>query len=153
MRGAVISCALMSGLSTLMLGCSVDRVEKSSMASKSIELVKRTPPRPTTVLANPLTAEQQAAIKDTLAPCWNFDPSLANAKTLIVNVRLYLKPDGSVFQTELVEPSSVKSSPEYQAAAVAALRAPMNPACSKFPLTSDREFSLIVSFDPKDMGQ
>ncbi len=151
MRGAVISCALVSGFSTLLLGCSVDRAEKPSIASESIELVKRTPPRPTTVLANPLTAEQQAAIKDTLAPCWSFPPD--SGKTKPIEVRLRLKPDGTVVSADAVNLSEINQSPEQQAAIVAALRTPLNPHCNKFPVTSDREFSLIVSFDPKDMGQ
>ncbi len=108
---------------------------------------------PVTPLEAPITAEQNRAVHRTLAPCWAFDPGMMDAKNLAVDVRVYLKPEGAVFRTELVEPSLISRSPQYRAAAMSALRAPMNPACNKLPLRSDREFSLIISFDPKDMGQ
>ena len=153
MKAVMITYALISSLSIFVIGCSTEQAEKPPAASKFVEADKKPPSRPSTVLANPITATQQTATKETLAPCWNFDPGLANAKNLKIDVRVFLKPDGSVVRTELVDPSIVKLSPQHRAAAMSALRAPMNPACNKFPLTSDREFSLIISFDPKDMGQ
>ncbi len=149
----MIAYVLVAGLSLFLVGCSTEHAEKPSVASNSVVIDKKVPSRPSTVLANPMTADQQTATKATLAPCWNFDPGLANAKNLRIDLRVFLKPDGSVLRTELVDPSIVKLSPQHRAAAMSALRAPMNPACNKFPLTSDREFSLIVIFDPKDMGQ
>lgn len=95
----------------------------------------------------------EKAIADRVKPCWNFNPSASSADDNRVEVRLYLKPDGTVLRSELADLALVKRSPEGRAAVEAALRASVHPACNK-PLPQPITYKeIILVFDPKDMGQ
>jgi hypothetical protein len=95
----------------------------------------------------------EKAIADRIKPCWNFNPSASSVNDSRVDVRLYLRPDGTVLRSELADPALVKRSPEGRAAVEAALRASVNPTCNT-PLPRPITYKeIILVFDPKDMGQ
>ena len=90
------------------------------------------------------------SVHATLAPCWAFPPS--SGKIPPIEVRLFLKPDGTVIRSELVNPAIVNQSPEVRAAALAALRTPMNPACNKLSIPQGAYESIVIVFDQGEMG-
>jgi hypothetical protein len=92
---------------------------------------------------------QRNALANTIRPCWNFDPRTAEK----VTVRVFLKPDGTVVRAEPDDLTIIDHSPQHKAALLTAYRALMNPQCNKLPITAERETSLVITFDPKDMGQ
>lgn len=84
-------------------------------------------------------------IAQAVKPCWNFDPRAAIEP---IEVRVFVAPDGRAKSVELVDPSQATKSPEMRAAATAALRAFMNPACNKLPVDGVKSPSFVVQFDP-----
>jgi hypothetical protein len=88
-------------------------------------------------------------VRATLAPCWAFP--LSSGKIPPIEVRLFLKPDGTVIRSELINPAILEQSPEVRAAAVAALRTPMNPACNKLPIPLGAYKSIVIVFDQGGM--
>lgn len=84
-------------------------------------------------------------IAQALKPCWNVDP---RAATDPIEVRVFVAADGRAKSVELVDPSQAAKSPEMRAAATAALRAFMNPACNKLPVDGVKSPSFVVQFDP-----
>jgi hypothetical protein len=95
----------------------------------------------------------EKAIADRIRPCWNFPPIPNGVAPRDLDVRVYLKQDGTVIRSELVNPAILSRSPEAHAAALAALRASVDPTCDK-PLPRPITYKeIILVFDPKDMGQ
>ncbi len=96
----------------------------------------------------PLTQQTTKAL-DGLAqadkPFWNFDPRAAIEP---IEVRVFVAPDGRIKGAELVDPSQASKSPEMRAAATAALRAFMNPACNKLPVEIAQYRSIVILLDP-----
>lgn len=94
-------------------------------------------------------------MRRTVQPCWNFDAGSLNAKSLNVEIRLYMNPDGTVRATELMDPARAARDSFYRSAAESARRAVMNPGCNKLPLPPgnyDQWRTLILNFDPRDFG-
>jgi hypothetical protein len=95
----------------------------------------------------------EKAIADRIRPCWHFPPIPNGVAPRDLDVRVYLKQDGTVIRSELVNPAILSRSPEARAAALAALRASVDPTCDK-PLPQPITYKeIILFFDPKDMGQ
>jgi hypothetical protein len=107
------------------------------------------PARPVTKSVPAKGSDPFKSVHATLAPCWAFPVS--SGKIPPIEVRLYLKPDGTVIRSELINPAILEQSPEVRAAAVAALRSPMNPACNKLPIPHGGYESLVIVFDQGGM--
>lgn len=91
------------------------------------------------------TTKALDGIAQAVKPCWNFDPRAAIEP---IEVRVFVAADGRAKSVELVDPSQAAKSPEMRAAATAALRAFMNPACNKLPVDGVKSPSFVVQFDP-----
>lgn len=84
-------------------------------------------------------------LAQTVKPCWNVDPRAAIEP---IEVRVFVAADGRAKSAELVDPSQATKSPEMRAAATAALRAFMNPACNKLPVEVVQYRSIVILLDP-----
>lgn len=97
------------------------------------------------------SASDTDAIRNTVAPCWSVDAGRMNARSLKVELRIFLAPDGSVRDAEILTRGGDTN---QRAAAEAARRAVLNPRCNKLPLPADqlgKVPSMIFVFDPKDL--
>ncbi|MFD2263630.1 hypothetical protein ACFSM5_12085 [Lacibacterium aquatile] len=100
----------------------------------------------------PLSRSEQNGVREAIQPCWSFDGGTAGSGSMQIEVRIFLERDSTIKGAELVDPSIVNRSPAYRAAAMAALRATKNPRCNKLPVTLGEFNSMVLNFDPKDMG-
>lgn len=91
------------------------------------------------------TTKALDGLAQAVKPCWNFDP---RAGIEPIEVRVFVTPDGRAKSVELVDPSQATKSSEMRAAATAALRAFLNPACNKLPVDGVKSPSFVVQFDP-----
>lgn len=97
------------------------------------------------------SASDENAIRNTVAPCWSVDSGRLNARSLKVELRIFLNPDGSVRDAQIL---TTGGDANMRAAAEAARRAVLNPQCNKLPLPAEqlgKVPSMIFVFDPKDL--
>jgi outer membrane biosynthesis protein TonB len=97
------------------------------------------------------SASDENAIRNAVAPCWSVDSGRLNARNLKVELRIFLNPDGSVRDAQIL---TAGGDANMRAAAEAARRAVLNPQCNKLPLPAEqlgKVPSMIFVFDPKDL--
>jgi len=119
----------------------------------------KTPPHRATGAQAPisanLTASEMAALTAQLRRCWNPPSTVKDAQTLTVDVNVTVNPDRTLAGAPSVDDQGrMSSDPAFRAAALAAMRALRNPACSPLDLPPDKyeEWqSISIRFDPKDM--
>jgi len=98
-----------------------------------------------------LTQNELDALRARLRQCWNVPVGLADARDLVVTVRIQFKQDGSLVGEPRVMNSA--SHPAFQVASESALRAIRSCAPYSFLPVAKYEAwkDVIVDFDPRDM--
>ena len=105
-------------------------------------------------LGGSLTMSERDSVRRQIEPCWNVPAGARDAENLVVNIRLRLNSDGTVFTAELVDSARAARDPFFRAAAESALRAVLNPRCSplRLPPKKYEEWkNMVLSFNPRDM--
>ena len=102
----------------------------------------------------PLTMSELDAFKVQMAKCWTVPAGAAGAEKLVVKIKVYLSPDGSLAQPpELMDRTKlITGGTTYRAAADAALRAIR--LCQPFKMPADKYNSwreIDLTFDPRQM--
>ena len=97
-------------------------------------------------------ADIARAMQSQMRRCWRIEPGARNAEDLIVEIRVFLHPDGSVWKADIIDKARMNRDLFYQTAAENALRAILS--CSPFNLPSNK-FSIwremLLKFNPQDM--
>jgi len=98
-----------------------------------------------------LSMSEIDALRARIQSCWNVPAGAADAKDLIVQVRILMKPDGALQAEPMLINHS--SNPYFQVAAEAALRAVRRCAPYSFlPVAKYEAWKDVeVTFDPRDM--
>jgi len=98
-----------------------------------------------------LSQNELDALRNRLRQCWNVPVGLAEARDLVVTVRIQFKQDGSLIGEPRVMNSA--SHPAFQVASESALRAIRSCAPYSFLPVAKYEAwkDVIVDFDPRDM--
>ncbi len=127
-----------------------------------------TPPSPTPAQAKPVppspvpsrpdlpvTQSEKDFIRGQIERRWNVDPGARDANSLVVRIRMYLNPDGTVRGTpEILNQSDLKTG-YAQSAAESARRAILMAQPIKFPEGSDparwTRDEIVLTFNPRDM--
>lgn len=147
-----------------------DSVLKDLAATTPAPRAEQRAPKPATPSEEGREAPQQANVSDqpTIAeldrlrqlirervrPCWNPPIGVAEARELVVTLRIGVDQQGYVRDVEVVDSTRMAFEPRFQAAADAARRAVLNPRCQPLELPLDRydvwkEIRFV--FDPRDM--
>lgn len=105
---------------------------------------------------NAMTMDIKDALLAQMRECWNVPVGAPNPEQLIVQVRVFLRPDGGLLQPPQLEPASraaAATNPFVRTAAEAALRA-VNVCVPYKRLPPDRYDSwreIVMTFDPSKM--
>jgi len=92
------------------------------------------------------------AIRRQIEGCWNIPAGARDAGSLVVQIRVWVNPDGTVAQARILDASRMATDVFFRAAAETALRAVLNPRCSPLPIPPkkyDQFKVLILHFNPK----
>lgn len=103
-----------------------------------------------------MTMSEIDLVRQHLAKCWNLQPGAKNAANLSVEIRVYMRPDATVAQSEFMPDTRRRmiSDGFYRSAAEAAMRALTAPSCKTFPLKPEKYATwkvMILNFDPRSM--
>lgn len=104
--------------------------------------------------ATALTMTELDALRNQMKRCWTVQAGAANPEDLIVTVRIYLNPDGSLArEPQLVEQGRLASGdPSFRVAAEAALRAVRMCQPYQLPVEKYSDWRDIeMRFDPREM--
>jgi len=101
-----------------------------------------------------LTLSEIDAFKVQMRRCWSVPAGAANAQSLAVRIKVFLRPDGSLLQPpQLIDTSRLQSGDNYyRAAAESAMRAIRR--CAPFRMPADKYQSwreIDLNFDPREM--
>jgi len=101
-----------------------------------------------------LTMSEIDAFKVQMRRCWSVPAGAANAASLVVRIKVFLRPDGSLSQPpQLINNSRLLSGDSYfRAAADSAMRAIRR--CAPFQMPADKYASwreIDLNFDPREM--
>lgn len=93
-------------------------------------------------------------IQRQIVPCWNLQAGAKEAEETVVEIRLFVNPDGQVRKLDIVDASRMQVEPFFRAVAEAARRAVLDPKCT--PLSLPQESynlwqEIVLAFDPKRM--
>ncbi len=100
-----------------------------------------------------IVAGVDQAIRAQIERCWSAPAGARYAETLIVRIRIYLRPDGSLVKLpEILDSARMDSDPSFRAAAEAARRAVQKCAPLDLPKDSyDVWRDVVLNFDPSRM--
>jgi hypothetical protein len=144
---------------------SFDSVLKNLTRTEPAETSPDTPPQPETKVAKhpsgahaplsmQLTQSELGALQQQLGRCWDLPASAKDAQNLVVYLDVVVNPDRTVASAEIVDQGRMSSDPTYAAAARAAKRAVLSPACTPLDLPPEKyqEWQeMNIRFDPKEM--
>ena len=94
------------------------------------------------------------AIKRQLEPCWNLPTGAKDAADMVIEIKVFVNPDGKVRRADVIDNGRVNSDPFFRAAAESAYRAVNNPRCNHLKLPPDKYDvwkDLTLTFNPRDM--
>jgi hypothetical protein len=113
--------------------------------------MQKAPPSP---FAPKMSASEMDALRYQLSQCWKLMSGARYAEDLVVDIKLFMNPDRSVRDAQIVDTLRYNGDTYYRAAADSALRAVRNPRCSPLelpPAKYDLWKEMTVSFDPRSM--
>lgn len=105
-------------------------------------------------VSKPISISTIEAVRERLKPCWNFQAGAKNADELTVAIRVYMNPDATVSNAEVIDAERMLTDNLFRIAAETALRAVRNPKCQPFPLPAEQYQqwrSMTLNFDPSQM--
>jgi len=105
-------------------------------------------------LSSRLSISEEDALRRQISSCWNIDPGMRDAQTMVVEVTIDVNPDRTVQNAEIVDKSRYASDSFFRAAADRAVRALHNPRCSPLELPADKYDQwkhIHFTFDPRDV--
>lgn len=113
-------------------------------------------PSPVAPMGAQVTAGELDALRNQLAGCWNMQAGARYAEDIVVEVRIFVNPDRSVRDAQILDQFRYGTDNYFRAAADSALRAVFNPMCNPLDLPPekyDQWQTITVNFDPRDMLQ
>ena len=101
----------------------------------------------------PLTLSEVDALKTQIERCWIVQAGARYAEDLVVTIRVFLNPDGSLRrEPQIVDDKRLAGDPFFRAAAESAIRAVLKCEPFKMPFTKYHRWREIeLTFDPREM--
>lgn len=109
---------------------------------------------PVAPVAQQMTANEMAALKQQFSECWNLLAGARYAENLVVRVRMTVNPDRKVREAKIVDQMRYNRDPYFRAAADSVLRAIYSPHCTPLKLPPDKYElwnTIVINFDPREM--
>ena len=109
-------------------------------------------PSPLARFAQQVTMSEMDALRAQLARCWNIPAGVEYAENLVVAVRIFVNPDRSVRDAQILDKGRYNRDAPFRAAADSAIRAVYG--CSPLNLPPDKYDqwkTVVVRFDPREM--
>jgi outer membrane biosynthesis protein TonB len=112
-----------------------------------------TQPQPTQSLSDqPLSISEIDALRRQIEKCWNVPAGAIEAESLLVEIRVWLNPDGSIMRAEILDTARMSRDGYYRAAAESAYRAIF--LCEPYSLPVERYNAwkmILMRFDPSSV--
>lgn len=135
---------------------SVDKLRKNKREANVDRTRRRTPVGTRRgVVGQRLTISEIDLVRQQIKPCWHFPIGAKNARSLRVEIQVWMNRNGTVQRARVLDRGRMNSDPFYRAAAEAGRRAVMNPRCGPLKLSAaryERWKVMIFDFDPSKLG-
>ncbi|MCW8836249.1 MAG: TonB C-terminal domain-containing protein [Rhodospirillales bacterium] len=104
--------------------------------------------------SQPMTLSEIDAVRQQIVRCWNLPAGAKDAENMVVDVSVFMRPDGMVQEARLKADPMRQGDPFYRAFSESALRAVLNPRCQPFKLPPEkyeRWKTMTLHFNPREM--
>ncbi len=101
-----------------------------------------------------MTQGELGNLQAQISQCWKLMSGARYAENLIVDIKIFVNPDRTVRDAQIVDVLRYNADSHYRAAADSALRAVLNPRCNPLdlpPQKYDLWKVMTISFDPRDL--
>jgi hypothetical protein len=101
-------------------------------------------------VADRATMTELDAIRRHIEGCWRIDPGTEGAETMSTEIRVYINPDGSVQQAQILDMGRYFSEAPFRAFANSARNAVLS--CGAIPISAERYATfkeLVLTFSPQ----
>jgi len=101
-----------------------------------------------------LSLSEMDAIRSQISRCWIVPVGARNAEDLVVNIKVYVNPDGTIRKATILDRDRMNRDAFFRSAAESAYRAVKNKECSPLRLPPEKyEYwkTFTLSFNPKEM--
>jgi len=134
----------------------LDKEEEEPQPPKPLVEVEPPPDeRPTARISNisdRLTLSELDAIKAQIQRCWSVPGGARDGHELIVTIRIYLNPDGSLMRPPEIADASGMADPYYRTMAESAVRAVRKCEPLRVPSTKYEDWrEIVLTFNPREM--
>ncbi len=105
-------------------------------------------------LSEPITISEIDLVRQQIARCWNLPAGAKDAENLIIEIKVFMNPDGTVNTADIKDKKRMGLDGFYRSAAESALRAVLNRRCQPFklpPKKYNRWKTMTLVFNPKEM--
>ena len=105
-------------------------------------------------LSKPVTISEIDLVRQQIARCWNLPAGAKDAENLIIEIKVFMNPDGTVSAADIKDKKRIGRDGFYRSAAESALRAVLNRRCQPFKLPPEkynRWKTMTLVFNPKEM--
>jgi len=105
-------------------------------------------------LSKPVTISEIDLVRQQIARCWNLPAGAKDAENLIIEIKVFMNPDGTVSAADIKDKKRIGRDGFYRSAAESALRAVLNRRCQPFklpPKKYNRWKTMTLVFNPKEM--
>jgi hypothetical protein len=99
------------------------------------------------------TISEIDAIRHRIQQCWVIPAGALEADKLVVSIRVWVNPDGTVREARILDQSRMLKDVFFRTAAESARRAVLNPRCSPLPIPPkkyDQFKEFVLDFNPKE---
>ncbi|MEX1107788.1 MAG: hypothetical protein WEC00_02645 [Dongiaceae bacterium] len=128
-----------------------DEQPVETAATEPIEVPSQ--PQATQSLSDqPLSISEIDALRRQIERCWNVPAGAVEAESLLVEIRVWLNPDGSIVRAEILDTARMGRDGYYRAAAESAYRAIF--LCEPYSLPVERYDAwkmILMRFDPRNV--
>lgn len=111
-------------------------------------------PSPLAQYGQQMTSSELDMLRQQLSECWKLMAGARYAEDLIVDIKLYMNPDRTIRDAQILDQFRYFGDSYFRAAADSALRAVRNPSCSPLQLPPEKYEQwkvMTVTFDPREM--
>lgn len=104
--------------------------------------------------AEELTISERDAVSRQFIPCWSLLAGGKDAENMVIDIKVSANPDGTVREAHIVNTARMAYDKTFEAAALSARRAVLNPKCSPLKLPAEKYTqwkNITLRFNPKHM--
>ena len=130
----------------------VEKLQEDATSQQQPKPKPQPQPQQSALSSQPMSSSEIDRIRQHVQKYWNFPVGAPDPESLIVDLRVYLNPDGSVLNVEIMDRTRFSRDQYFRAAAESAVRAVKQASPLPIPQKKYNELrQIVLGFDPREI--